>query len=95
MHFNVTLLAALREVVLFDLVGFFASLFWVSVVCVSEVCCDCSFWTVLSSWSSRPSSSESVCRWVGCCSSGVAGVHHGHKNVSSVTGILSLLMHGL
>ena len=105
MHFSLVLLAdlCLHEVVWFDLAGFLASLFWVPVVCVLVVCCgccDCSlaavyFWLIFSCWSSPSSLSESVCRWVGCCSSGVAGVHHGHKNVLSVTGILSLPMQGL
>ena len=69
----------------------------------TRVCCGCSdcslvvehFCMACSCRSSPSSSLESLCWSVGCCSSKVAGVHHGHKNVSSVTGIFSLLMQGL
>ena len=93
----------LRDAAWFGWVGFWVSLFWVSVVCVLEVCCCCRdcllaavYFCLFFSCRSSPSSlSESVCQSVGCCSSGIAGVHHGHKNVSSVTRILSLSMQGL
>ena len=104
-HFSLIFSAdlCLREVVLYDLVGFWVSVFRFSDVCVLVVCCGCSdlslvvehCWFCFSRRSLPSSSSESVCRWVGCCSSGVVGVHHGHKNVLSVTGILSLSMQGL
>ena len=105
MHFSLMFLGDVcsREVVWCDLVDFLAPFLLFSDVWVLVVCCGCGDFSLavehvrllFSCRSSPSSSSKWVCGWVGCCLSEEAGVHHGHKNVSSVTGILSLSMQGL